>query len=172
MHVQAKFTLVGALEGQTVILGNRPFVDGVYTFEGRQDEVEALGRYLAYFQAYPEGSPEIEAMRAQLAAAIEAGETPTPNTTDPKSVKVVTVAEPDPLEIRQAEKDAADAEQSQNQGPAAETVAEAVSMLDKNLNGHWTGQGLPSVDAITALLGRPATRKEIEEAAPGYKRPA
>lgn len=170
MLVQSNFTLIGALEGRSITVAERvKFVDGVFQFVGTADETENLSRYLAMYSAYPEGSV-LDAARDALAASGAAGEVPTPVEVHTKTVD--QGPQPDPLEIRQAGKDAADKEQQDAKGPAAETLAEALSLLKKDLNAHWTGQGLPSVDAVAALLGRAVTRKEIEEAAPGFKRPA
>jgi hypothetical protein len=61
-----------------------------------------------------------------------------------------------------------------NQGgeATADEIKTAVGMLDANTVAHWTTTGLPAVDAVSEIVGKPVTRKAIEEAAPGVKRAA
>lgn len=54
----------------------------------------------------------------------------------------------------------------------AEEVSTAVGLLDKANDAHWTAAGLPAVDAVAELVGKPVTRANITEAAPDAKRPA
>jgi len=69
------------------------------------------------------------------------------------------------LKIRELEKPA--------QGDAtADEVKTAVGMLDASVATHWTTTGLPAVDAVSEIVGKPVTRKAIEEATPGVKRPS
>ena len=57
-------------------------------------------------------------------------------------------------------------------GPvAAETIEQAVAMLDPAMDSHWTRDGKPQVDDVSALLGRRVTRAEIDEALPEFQRP-
>lgn len=49
-------------------------------------------------------------------------------------------------------------------------ILKAIKKLDTENNDHWTGTGLPSVDAVGAIVGATVTRKQIGEAAPGYDR--
>lgn len=53
-----------------------------------------------------------------------------------------------------------------------ETVADALKLLDASNDEHWTSRGIPSVDAVSASLGRAVTRAEIEEAIPDFNRTA
>lgn len=54
---------------------------------------------------------------------------------------------------------------------AADEIRTAVSMLDSNNVAHWTAAGLPAVDAVAEITGKPVTRAAITEAAPDAKRP-
>lgn len=54
----------------------------------------------------------------------------------------------------------------------ADEIKSAVALLDKGTDAHWTTTGLPAVDAVAELTGKTVTRKAIDEAAPGTKRPA
>lgn len=58
------------------------------------------------------------------------------------------------------------------QSAKLETVADALKLLDASNDEHWTSRGIPSVDAVSASLGRAVTRAEIEEAIPGFNRTA
>jgi hypothetical protein len=50
------------------------------------------------------------------------------------------------------------------------TLAQIVKTLDPENDEHWTDRGLPSMTAIETLAGKPSTRKDVEEAVPGYTR--
>ncbi len=59
-----------------------------------------------------------------------------------------------------------------NTGPAtADEIGSAIDLLDKANDDHWTAAGLPAVDAVAELLGKPVTRAAITAAAPDAKRP-
>lgn len=51
---KTKFTAVGAHEGQTITLGRFDFVEGVYTFEGSDQDTDVITRVMRdQYQAYP-----------------------------------------------------------------------------------------------------------------------
>lgn len=58
------------------------------------------------------------------------------------------------------------------QPPKPETVVDALKLLNASNDEHWTSRGMPSVDAVSASLGRAVTRAEIEEALPDFNRTA
>lgn len=49
-------------------------------------------------------------------------------------------------------------------------IREALSQLDTLDDSLWTGEGLPKIEAVKELLGRPVTRQEIIDAAPQFSR--
>lgn len=49
-------------------------------------------------------------------------------------------------------------------------IREALSSLDSLNDEHWTSDGLPKIDAVKELLGRPVARQEIIDAAPKFTR--
>lgn len=49
-------------------------------------------------------------------------------------------------------------------------IKEALSKLDPNNKDHWTGDGLPLVQAVSDLIGKDVTRKEVTDALPGFSR--
>ena len=54
----------------------------------------------------------------------------------------------------------------------ADEIKSAVGKLDAKDDTHWTAAGLPSVETVAGIVGKPVSRKTIEDAAPGAKRPA
>lgn len=56
---------------------------------------------------------------------------------------------------------------------AVMTIAQAVYALDEDNDDHWTNEGKPAIDAVRDLTKSPRyiSRNNIEEAAPGYRRP-
>lgn len=49
-------------------------------------------------------------------------------------------------------------------------IRDALGMLDTIDDEVWTSEGLPKIDAVKDLLGRPVTRQEIVDAAPKFTR--
>jgi hypothetical protein len=49
-------------------------------------------------------------------------------------------------------------------------IVEALHTLDPKLATHWTGDGLPRVDVVSAIVGRTLTRSDISAEAPDFKR--
>lgn len=49
-------------------------------------------------------------------------------------------------------------------------IATALTKLDPKNDDHWTSDGAPLVGAVSDLVGRPVTRKEIVDAAPQLTR--
>jgi hypothetical protein len=49
-------------------------------------------------------------------------------------------------------------------------MLEALQTLDPNLATHWTGEGLPRVDVVSAIVGRTLTRADISSQAPDFNR--
>lgn len=51
-------------------------------------------------------------------------------------------------------------------------LMQALKQLDPNNDEHWTADGLPRVDVVTALLGKTVGRQDITNAAPELTREA
>jgi hypothetical protein len=49
-------------------------------------------------------------------------------------------------------------------------LKEAIEQLDHSVDAHWTEDGMPSVDAVSAIIGREVTREQITKAAPDLVR--
>ena len=50
------------------------------------------------------------------------------------------------------------------------TLDLAAGMLDPSNNDHWTQDGLPRLDALSSIVGREVTRKEVTESLPDLRR--
>ena len=158
-----RFVLIGNQEGQTINLGGHDFRDGVYEFvyvqEGNrvlpsQDDVRMKATNLERnYQAFPEGSP-------QLDAAIKALAKPT-NVDGKKS------------SVREAE---IEEEQKRSEGAVttrqeATATREALLKLDHKDDEHWTDSGLPSVNAVRDIAGiNTISRADIAALAPNLTR--
>jgi hypothetical protein len=64
------------------------------------------------------------------------------------------------------------ADDGEKQVATSDDIKAAIGLLDGANDEHWTAAGLPSVDAVAELAGKPTTRAAINEAAPEAKRPA
>ena len=49
-------------------------------------------------------------------------------------------------------------------------VEEALARLDPANDEHWTADGMPKVETVSALMGQAASRRQITDAAPGFTR--
>lgn len=49
-------------------------------------------------------------------------------------------------------------------------IQEAITQLDHANDEHWTADGSPRTDAVSAILGAKVTRQEITDAAPQFMR--
>jgi hypothetical protein len=65
----------------------------------------------------------------------------------------------------------ADAPEDDDAPATAEDIATAIGLLDGANDDHWTNAGLPAVDAVAEIAGKPVTRAAITAAAPDAKRP-
>lgn len=182
----AKFILVGPNEGKTIKLDRFDFVDGVFAYETNSaTDLQAVAFHLGtYYSAFHEDVVEIarrkyaetqalavEQPKSLLEAAkphnIEQQKAPElPADLAPPKVTAV-----DPLDAPLVDDPLGEAGSGQKSAKP-ETVADALQGLDPDKDTDWTGQGLPSVDAVTAAMGRTVTRKEIEEAGEGFTRAA
>lgn len=210
-----KFIAVGPHAGKTITLGRFEFVDGVYEYDGPEDEEHLVAKTLEdQFSAVREDrADEAQAAYEELVAktaleepkqtpsAVEEGvkdrlvarrfivERLSPEAVygkgeaaDRVMVTMQKLIEEDALAAGMdlgdyVKKEFGDGrEQPQDDGgqqpTKPETVVEALKLLDASNDEHWTSRGVPSVDAVSASLGRAVTRAEIEEALPDFNRTA
>lgn len=160
-----KFVLVGGYAGKTINLGGHLFKDGVFDYsvlvdgDGNQftpspQDVALKADFLAKsYQAYPEGSKELE----EALAALEGGEAPSNGKLD--------------VGQREAEQQAQAGEQQAGSRQKAGAIRTALSQLDPKNDEHWTQAGLPSVEAVRSLSGDDeVSRGDIQNLAPKLTR--
>ncbi len=228
---ETKFIAVGPHAGKTILLAHFQFVEGVYTFDGSDEDAARVGHTLeTQYSAYREDRAPAAAERYEALVAEAA-------LTEPVvTAHTVEVSQKERLIARRflvekmspvaayGEGEAADrvmatmgqlcAEDAEAAGEDLETfmrrnfgqseeveaepvltepvltavvgvgdevkgeakaaalttVADALKALDPENETHWTARGVPSVDAVSALLARGVTRSEIEAVAPDLTR--
>lgn len=155
------YVLVGPLAGRTITLGGHQFVEGVFKF-GPTDDVmpsdqdKALkAKLLAkMYQAFPEGSAELEAAQRRF----KEGKAPD------NELDVAKREDED-----QAQRKPAGASGSDRSIKGA--VRTALTKLDAKNDEHWTEGGLPSVAAVRELSSNDkVSRADITELAPNLTR--
>lgn len=181
-----RFILTGANAGKTMKINHVQFNSGVGDWPGPLDKMGGLINYLATFNAYPTGSPELEAAmkrdkeKANGPSAIVRGQRGGPeggleaneSSTGPTGGAGTTGSET-----------AAQGSEAQGSGEESGRVAagqqdaqtlkviDAINSLSPEIDNNWTDEGLPSVDAIAeASKVITVTRKDIEAAVPGFNR--
>lgn len=236
---ETKFIAVGPHAGKTITLAHFQFVEGVYTFEGSDDDAvrvghtletqysafredrapEALERYEAMIAeaaltepavtaqtmevsqkerliarrflveklspaaAYGEGEAADRVMATMRQLCVEDAEAAGEdletfmrrNFGQPEEVEAeVVVTEPVTTAVVGVGDEVKDEAKAQEPPAvmAPTTVADALKALDPENDMHWTARGVPSVDAVSALLARGVTRSEIEAVAPDLTRTA
>jgi hypothetical protein len=155
-----RFVLTGSLEGQTINLGGHQFVDGFYEFVGPEPQIspslEEAGLKAIYlaksYQAYPEGSQALAEAQERLR-----------NNQAPAG------------EVNVGEREQAHQNEAGDKlvsGRVAEgLIRTAITQLDPNNDEHWTGQGLPSVEAVRTLsANKDISRQDIQNLAPNLTR--
>lgn len=179
MNDETSITLVltGGRAGQTVTLGNLPFVEGRYTLRGDLSTMGGLLRYMArIYAAFPEGSEELAKHQEPENGKAHADATAAGRQAEQVSGHVQPDGAPD--ETADDSGGAAGAG-----GAAAEhytsgdrhedaRIREAILKLDPRNTEHWTSDGRPRMDAVEAKYGSAGiTRKDVEAALPDFRRP-
>lgn len=188
--MKVTMVLIGAHEGQTVTYGRgtsqHTFVNGKLELEGPHESLVGQIKYLGrYYQAFPQGSHELDAARR----ALKEGRT------------YVGVSEASKPSQESEDTGGADDEDRNNEGSASQSpesgdggsasgsasgqegadaastgnglgpVVSALKKLDPNNANHWRADGLPRMEAIEAFMGRTdVTRGDVSKAWPGFDR--
>lgn len=160
--VERELLLTGALKGRTIRLGNVDFVDGRARIRGPVQDVESLHRYL--HRCWEVATPgEVRDGQRELHPAGEAPRDPVPPL-DGGAPPAVAGPEGEPAD----EGGGADEDEADTSAKAAaqrDALRGAALGLDPDDDEHWTAAGRPSVSALSRILKRPVTRREIELAA-------
>lgn len=138
------FIKTGAFAGKTVNLGGYQFVEGIYTLSANAEGVLPSEKDAQALHKYLGGAYQAYLEGSQELEAAMSGEPVT-------SAKVEVQADP---------------------GRARDTAARnALSQLDPENDEHWTGQGLPSVEAVRAIAADDSiSRADIQGVAPKLNR--
>lgn len=182
--------LTGARTGQTCVLGKYQFVGGRTVVSGDGHKVASAVRFLGrVYSAFPTGSPELKARRAQEKAEapgkLEApgnqqeagnGDAPTDEVAAGGQAGEVpgnVQSDGSPEEpAADGAGDAAAAPGGAQHGPPGyrhpdARLREAILNLDKDNDELWTAEGRPRLDALTKLPGMAGvTRRDVDRVAP------
>lgn len=189
--ITAKLILTGARAGMTCVLGKWHFIEGVATITGPQLEVRNVCEYIGrVYKAFPEGSTDLAHYQAldeeekhgkrDLQGATEPGAAAAHGgAVQPTGGGAATV----PADHGGGTDDADGGDKgllpggaghadTGVHGSALETdrIVAAVMQLDANNAEHWTDDGLPRLDAVEQLYGKPLTRAQVDAAVPGVRR--
>lgn len=181
--------LVGAYAGQTVALKaggtTFEFEDGKIEVSGPDTDVENLSKFLRNnYQAYPEGSKELEEAQAAIEEAMAHEDAVDEGSAGADSEHPGGSDDPDGgagegtdtgTEAADGGGDVQAGEGSEGlQAPAGDgqsPIAEALNKLDPEDDEAWTADGKPKMSAVEAALGRTdVTRAQVDAAVPGFNR--
>lgn len=158
--------LCGGHKGLNGELGGVTWKGGKAEIIGPPRSVEGLCKYLGRcYQAFPEGSDELRAKQEQLG---ELQDQESPKQGDPD--EVLLAADDAAIADAQGADDGVGAEEAETPGSGEgdldrrrREMREAVEMLDGANSEYWTMDGQPRLKPLEDLLGRPLTRKEVNE---------
>lgn len=155
--------------GRAVIVGEEPKPDA--TFVVAEDDGTEIGRARHEIgkQALARIEQETSALHSSLLTATSRAERAEADLQKAnEQIEVLNLK----IEAFENSDDTAHRTGASADAATADEIKSAVALLDKGTTAHWTTTGLPAVDAVAELTGKTVTRKAIDEAAPGAKRPA
>lgn len=198
------FRFVGAYRNFTGWLGEKPnqyaVENGRTTLVGTLPNIEGAGRQLAlFYQAFPEGSPELAAKELEVYGPPQGGEgegdgsgdlqaggtvpdgsadVPGPDRHDggqPSEEAPAAGGNADLPEAGEAERGAdGDGSEDVVNDPkplADDKLVKALAKLDPENDDHWTRDGLPALSAVESLYGSAGVRRaDVTAAAPALRR--
>ena len=187
-----RFVLTGTLTGHTTLLGKHAFVKGECDILVGPENIRAVLTFLARsYQAFPQGSPELEmAQKRDRENGLLSDLPPNPAPTDGASAPVQGAGDHDagPLPDSRALHSGVDApgetgsegmvpggpghenaglgervESAENRESDAlmATVRVAVSKLDPKVDEQWSDSGLPSVEYVADAVKNPTVTREL-----------
>lgn len=175
-YLELTLVLAGGRRGKTCVLGKHQFVGGRITLCGDDKTVLGTAKYLGrVYAAFPEGSKELETYGHSPLQASDGEPSPVHGGVQPQQPRASAPSA-----------DAGGGGTHSQAGSGAhvpptgaghddarlDRIAEAVKALDPANDDHWTGGGLPRVDAISTAVADPTvSRRDVEQAAPGFTRP-
>lgn len=193
-----RFVLVGPHVGKTLNVNGHPFVDGEYIFQGPAHQIESLAKIFKRYAALPieqaqayqieyikaNGSDEDKAKVAQFEQSQELSKAldlkPEGEDTGDKggeqTGEQANQASSDAPGSQAPASDASTGTGSQAhdpnppQDPQKPTLAEAIGLLDPEVDAHWTSNNLPSLDILSEQVGKKVGRADVDAVAEGYTR--
>lgn len=188
-NVAIRMILAGPYAGQNKVINGHVFENGVCHLEGDPTHLGGAIKYLATYQAYPEGSPELAVKPEEPDHGTQAAPDPGAN-------------EPDREEDPQGEDEPRGDEQSEDptfsfgdgdsepgqagvhpegdghEGSAVapeagngDKLRDAILSLDPEDDSHWTPTGKPKMDAVAAAYGSEGlVRADVNSAVPNWDR--
>lgn len=167
--INQKFVLVGPNAGKTLLVNGHEFVNGEMTFQGGAAQAAALECLFEYYSVLTVEKAELRALRTlrgkqkpeggeQLGNAIQAGYVAQGGQADAQgNATAIEATEP----AQDAPSGAPDTKLS---------LAEAIGLLNPEVQAHWTTNNLPSLEYLGELIGKKVTRDEVATVAEGYTR--
>lgn len=184
-----KLVMVGHYAGKTVTLNGHTFVDGELTLTGDIAAYAGVVKYFSTYNAWPAGSPELEAAQFQYEESaggdngggsnldgLEDGkDSSAKHSNESPASGAPNGAGHDAGEgdaLREGGASSGDGSSSgRDSDPRTLQIVDALKSLDPSVDDHWTDGGLPRVAAIEEASGIVGiTRKEIEAAYKGFDR--
>jgi hypothetical protein len=170
------FVLKGPHEGKTIKLGQYRFVGGKFTTKVNEKELTPLSNLMRYWQAYPEGSPELkkeeengtgEDLAGQGADQDSVGEHGSPAAQEPAGQGHAGA------EAGSPGLQGADAGGREEAPVEDDRLKHILLNLDPEDDEHWTMAGLPRLSTIEEAFGSTGmNRIDIQTALPGWDRDA
>jgi hypothetical protein len=189
-----KLTVVlsGPRAGFTGTLKRHNFVKGETVIEGTPQQVEAAARYLARtHQAFPAGSAELKARMKGKANGVQHLVSATGQPGNPNGVQGHVDGQTGPIQAQgDVQRDGHDSGQAPagREGLGAggsgqsdsglhpdkvKAIRKAIRDLDPKVDEHWSDEGLPSIEVVSAVTNdKNVTRRMIEVVEPKFNREA
>lgn len=164
--VNQKFVLVGPHAGQTMHVNGHEFVDGEMTFQGSAEQAATLERVFEFYGAMTAEKAELHALR---------GEQKPEGDKQPDSTAQVDSGASGGQADAQGSATSTEAAKPAQDAPsgapdAKPSLAEAIGLLDPEVDAHWTSNNLPNLEHLGELTGKKVARDEVNAVAEGYTR--
>lgn len=164
--VNQKFVLVGPHAGQTMHVNGHEFVDGEMTFQGSAEQAATLERVFEFYGAMTAEKAELHALRGEQKPE---GDKPPESTVQVDSGTSGGQADAQGSATSKPAQDAPSGAPDAKPKPKP-SLAEAIGLLDPEVDTHWTSNNLPNLEHLGELTGKKVARDEVNAVAEGYTR--
>lgn len=187
------YVIVGPNAGKTMTINGRDFLEGRHEHVGPEHEHNTLiNLFSRFYSVFPEqvaaheqakydalvkGEPAPSVLETVLTPAPVAAPIPEP-TTEPVVPQGGVVEAGKPALVGETPRETVVEkpleEDKPLEGDARKlTLAEAIGLLDPEVDDHWTSNNLPALDVLSDLMGgMKVGRADVEDVASGYTRSA